>query len=90
VWGCLRPARFGALDTGAPQTAQIQFAPRAGGAFTTVQTVTIAPSRSCYFDLHLTFRSSGKLRLAYTYPPGDQLLGNGASVVSRTVSVTVR
>jgi len=30
------------------------------------------------------------VRLAYTYPPGDQLLGNGAVVLSRTVSVSVR
>ena len=28
VWGCIRPARFGFLDTGSPQTAEIQFAPK--------------------------------------------------------------
>jgi hypothetical protein len=90
VWGCIRPARFGALDSGSPQTAQIQFAPRGSGQYTTLQTVTIDPSASCYFDLHQVFPSSGTLRLAYTYPPGDTLLGNGVGVVSRTVSVTVR
>jgi hypothetical protein len=90
VWGCVRPARFGALDAGAPQTAQIQFAPRGSGQYTTVQTVTINSGASCYFDLHIVFPSSGNVRLAYTYPPGDTLLGNGATVVSRTVAVTIR
>ena len=90
VWGCVRPAAFGVLDTGAPQTAQIQFAPGSSGQYTTVQTVTIGPGSTCYFDLHLTFPSSGNLRLTYTYPAGDLMLGNGAVVVSRTVHVTVR
>jgi hypothetical protein len=90
VWGCVRPAPFGVLDTGQPQTAQIQFAPRSGGAFTTIQTVTVGQGSNCYFDLHLTFPSSGTVRLVYTYPPGDMLLGNGAVVSSRTVSVTVK
>ena len=89
VWGCVRPARFGLLDTGSPQTAQIQFAPRSGGDFSPVQTVTIAPGASCYFDVQVSFPSSGTVRLAYTYPPGDALLGDGVGVVSRTVPVTV-
>ncbi|HTU84092.1 MAG TPA: hypothetical protein VMF57_00885 [Solirubrobacteraceae bacterium] len=90
VWGCVRPAAFGVLDTGSPQTAQLQFAPGSSKQFTTIQTVTIGAGASCYFDLHLTFPSSGTLRLAYTYPPGDLQLGNGAIVLSRTVRVTVR
>jgi hypothetical protein len=90
VWGCIRPARFGVLDTGSPQSAQIQFAPRGSGQFATVQTVTVDSGSSCYFDLHVVFPSSGTVRLAYTYPSGDTLLGNGAGVVSRTVAVTVR
>jgi hypothetical protein len=90
VWGCIRPARFGALDTGSPQTAEIQFAPRGSGQFATLQTVTIDSGASCYFDVRLVFPSSGTVRLAYTYPPGDALLGNGADVVSRTVAVTIR
>jgi hypothetical protein len=89
VWGCVRPAPFGVLDTGQPQTAQIQFAP-SGRGFTTMQTVTVGRGSSCYFDVHLTFPSSGTVRLAYTYPPGDMLLGNGAEVLSRTVGVTVK
>jgi hypothetical protein len=90
VWGCVRPARFGVLDTGSPQTAQIQFAPRRSGNYTTLQTVTIGSGDSCYFDVHVTFPSSGTVRLAYTYPPGDTSLGNGAGVVSRTVAVSIR
>jgi len=89
VWGCVRPARFGLLDSGSPQTADIQFAPNRSGTYTTLETVT-AGTDSCYFDLHMTFPSSGKVRLAYTYPAGDELLGNGAGVVSRSVAVTVR
>jgi hypothetical protein len=89
VWGCVRPAPFGVLDTGQPQTAEIQFAPR-GGPFATVQTVTVGPGSSCYFDLHLTFPSTGSVRIAYTYPPGDMQLGDGFEVHSRTVGVTVR
>jgi hypothetical protein len=89
VWGCVRPARFGLLDTGAPQTAQIQFAPKGSETYSALQTITVSAD-SCYFDLRMTFPSSGKLRLAYNYPAGDELLGNGAGVVSRTVSVTVR
>jgi hypothetical protein len=90
VWGCIRPARFGVLDTGSSQSAQIQFAPRGSQQFTTVQTVTVDSGASCYFDQHLAFPSSGTVRLAYTYPSGDALLGNGALVVSRPVAVTVR
>jgi hypothetical protein len=90
VWGCVRPARFGLLDTGSPQTAEIQFAPTSSQTYTTLQTVTITPGGSCYFDLRLAFPSSGTVRLAYTYPPGDALLGDGAEVVGRAVPVTVR
>src|SRR5581483_11662559 len=75
VWGCVRPAQYGLLDTGSAQAAQIEFAPKGSGAYSTLQTVTVNPD-SCYFDLHLTFLSSGKVRLSYVYPAGDQLLGN--------------
>src|SRR4029077_14600323 len=49
VWGCVRPAQFGAHDTGATQTAQIQFAQTASGPFTTIQNVTLSNSGACYF-----------------------------------------
>ena len=89
VWGCIRPARFGVLDSGGPQTAQLQFASRGSGAYSTLQTITIGAGGNCYFDLPVTFPSSGTVRLAYTYPPGDAQLGNGAEVLSRAVAVTV-
>jgi hypothetical protein len=90
VWGCIRPAQFGIVDTGSPQTAQIQFMPSGSSDYATVQTVTINSGSNCYFDLHLVFPSSGKIRLAYTYPPGDTSFGDGATVLSRTVAVTIR
>ncbi len=67
VWGCVRPAAFGAMDSGSPQTADIQFAPRSTGQYATVDTVPVS-SDSCYFDRHITFPSSGTVRLVYTYP----------------------
>jgi hypothetical protein len=88
VWGCVRPAEFGLLDSGSPQTAQIQFAPSGSGTFGTAETVKIGAN--CYFDVHITFPSSGTVRLAYTYPTGDLQLGNGAEVVSRTVAIKLR
>jgi hypothetical protein len=89
VWGCVRPARYGLLDTGEPQPAQIQFAPRSGGGYSTLQTVLMGDAGDCYFDVRVAFPASGTLRLAYTYPPGS--LGfAGMTVYSRTVSVTVR
>jgi hypothetical protein len=89
VWGCVRPAAFGVMDSGSPQTAQIEFAPGSSNQYSTIQTVTVGPGNGCYFDLHLTFPSSGNVRLAYTYPAGDMSLGNGAEVFGRTIHVTV-
>jgi hypothetical protein len=89
VWGCVRPARYGILDTGSPQRAQIQFAPR-GGDFTTVQTVLVGQPDDCYFDLRIRFPGSGTVRLAYTYPDGTGGGLSGTTVYSRTVAVTVR
>ncbi len=89
VWGCVRPATFGVLDTGEPQTGQIEFAPGSSNQFTTIQTVTIGRGANCYFDVQVAFPSSGNVRLVYTYPLGDALLANGAIVVGRTIHVTV-
>jgi hypothetical protein len=94
VWGCVRPAHYAILDTGTPQTAEIQFAPRSGGGYTTLQTVTIAsPGASCYFDRRIRFPSSGWVRLSWSYPSGDPLLGGFGSAhtaYSRAVQVTLR
>ena len=44
---------------------------------------------NCYFDLRLSFPSSGTVRLAYTYPPGALGLA-GTTVHSRPVAITLR
>jgi hypothetical protein len=89
VWGCVRPARYAILATGAPQTAQIQFAPGSNSTYVPLQTVTVNDSGNCYFDVRLMFPTSGTVRLAYTYPP-DSLGLAGTTVYSRSVAVTVR
>ncbi len=94
VWGCVRPAHYALLDTGTAQTAEIQFARRSGGGYSTVRTLTFgSPSASCYFDLRLRFPSSGSVRLSWTYPSGDPLLGNfgpGHTAYSRTIQIVLR
>jgi len=90
VWGCVRPARYEIFDTGSPQSAQIQFAPR-GGGFTTLQTVLVSDPADCYFDLRIKFPSSGTVRVAYTYPTvGAWPAPVGTTVYSRSVAVTIR
>jgi len=97
VWGCVRPAHYAQLDTGAPQQVQIQYQRASRGAFKTMRTVTINSSRG-YFDLHMTFPASGSVRLAWTYPTNDALLTpgvrlnppEGATAYSRTARVTVK
>ena len=97
VWGCVRPAHYAQLDTGAPQRVQIQFQRGSRGAFTTLRTVTITSSRG-YFDVHMSFPASGSVRLAWTYPSNDPMLGPGVqlnpregdTVYSRTARVTVK
>jgi hypothetical protein len=91
VWGCVRPAQFGWLDTGAPQTAEIQFAPRSSGKYTTLETVAIGEGDDCYFDQRVTFPSSGTVRLAYTYPMSEPAPAvEGSTVYSRSVAITLR
>lgn len=81
MWGCVRPSRYAILDTGQPQTAQIQFARSPSTRFTTVHTVTVGDPDNCYFDVRVRFPGSGIVRLAYTYA--------GTTVTGRTVRVTV-
>jgi hypothetical protein len=95
VWGCARPARYAILDIGQPQTVAIQLQPGSRGAFNTVQTVMVAnPRASCYFDVRVQFPASGTVRLGWSYPTLDHLLGYLAplrphSVVSRYVQITL-
>jgi hypothetical protein len=95
VWGCVRPAHYALLDTGQPQTAEIQFAPRSGGGYRTLATLRISSSKaSCYFDMRVSFPSSGSVRLVWSYPAGDPLLGNyglsGRAAYSRVVAIRLR
>jgi hypothetical protein len=93
VWGCARPAPFAALDTRGPQTVAIQFSRGSSGPsgpFTTIQTVKLAGTSSCYFDVRVKFPASGLVRLGYTYPPSDPLLpAQQGQIVSRSVQVTL-
>jgi hypothetical protein len=88
VWGAVRPAYYATLDTGKAQSVLVQFQTGSKGAWTTVATVAIHNARG-YFDTHLAFPGSGSVRLAWTYPAGDPLLGGG-TVYSRSQKITVR
>ncbi len=83
----MRPAGYARIDTGQAQSAQIQFQAGSTGAWQVIDTVAITNSKG-YIDVHLALPASGAVRLAWTYPAGDPLLGGG-TVYSRTVSVTV-
>jgi hypothetical protein len=95
VWGCVRPSRYAILDSGNPQSAQIQFARSPSTRFTTVKTITVTDPDDCYFDVRIKFPSSGLVRLAYTYPSAslspsvtDSPLA-GTTVTGRTVRVII-
>jgi hypothetical protein len=91
VWGCVRPAHVAQADTGLPQFARIELNGRK------VMTVPIRNSHG-YFDVHVRFRSSGSVRIAWSYPPGDSRLANGytdplaqgETIYSRSVPISVR
>ena len=69
VWGCVRPAHFAMLASKAPQVASIQFKPSSGGAFKTIQRVTITDAYG-YFTASVTFPASGSVRIAWSGPGG--------------------
>jgi hypothetical protein len=80
LWGCVRPAHyFGS----APRSVQIQYRSGSAGAFATLKTVRIRDSRG-YFDVRVTFKSSGSVRLAWSYRAG------ATPVYSRVQKVTIR
>jgi hypothetical protein len=81
VWGAVRPAPHAQLDTRAPQRVRIEFQSGSKGPFRVLQTLTITNPHG-YFDLHMSFPSSGTVRLAWTYP-------HGPTIHSRPVTVTV-
>ncbi len=94
VWGCARPAPYAYLDTHQAQYVQLQFRSRSQSGFRTIRTVRLNAAQSCYFDVHATFRASGSVRLAWSYPPGDRRLSDPATpgqatVYSREVAITI-
>ncbi len=76
VWGCVRPARNGAVVY-----VGLQFAPR-GKPFATLRTLRIANGHG-YFDVGQSFASSGSVRFAWTDPDGQ-------TFYSPTVSIRLR
>ncbi len=88
IWGGVRPAGYARLDTGQAQSVQIQFQRGSSGAWQTIDTVAITNSKG-YIDAHMALPASGAVRLAWSYPAADALLGSG-TVFSRSVTVTVK
>jgi hypothetical protein len=88
IWGAARAAGYAKLDTGQQQSVQTQFQRGSTGSWQTIDTVAITNSKG-YIDVHLAVPASGSVRLAWSYPAGDPLLGSG-TVYSRTQTVTVK
>jgi hypothetical protein len=90
VWGGVRPAPFATLDGFGPQHALVQL--QSHGVWRTISTVTVARSTG-YFDVRLTFPSSGSVRVAWTYPASDPFLTTpnvqGQTIYSRSLNVKV-
>ncbi len=82
VWGAVRPAHYAQADTKAPQRVRIEFQSGSKGPFKTLHTLTITNEHG-YFDLRMSFPSSGAVRLAWRYPHG------GPTIHSRPVTVKV-
>jgi hypothetical protein len=85
VWGCVRPAHYLIGHSRAPQVALIQLAPNTGGPFKTVKRLTLTDPYA-YFDTPVTFRSSGVVRISWSYPRAE----GGGQIHSRTVQLTIR
>jgi hypothetical protein len=81
VWGAVRAAHYAQVDTRAQQRVRIEFQGGSKGPFKTLQTLTLTNEHG-YFDLHMSFPSSGTVRLAWSYP-------HGPTIHSRPVAVTV-
>jgi hypothetical protein len=77
VWGCARPAA-----AYRQRRVLVQYQAGRHGAFATIATLSVHNARG-YFETHVRLRSSGALRLAWSYPAGP-------TVYSRSINVTVR
>ena len=92
IWGGARPAAFATSAPGAAApTVAIQEQSGPGSRWTTIRTVAVS-AQTGYFDIRLRLSYTGKLRLAYTYPPNEPFLPDnvaGTTIHSRDVNVTV-
>lgn len=82
VWGCVRPAYYARLDTGAVQVAQLQFRGQGDRSFQTIRRIVLVDPAG-YFDLRIVFPTTGTVRIAWSYP-------HGHAIYSRAVMVTLR
>jgi hypothetical protein len=82
VWGCVRPARYARIDTGAAQRVRIQFERAGAGRFVTIATIALSDPYG-YFDVHHAFPGSGAVRLAWRYPHGPEIFSRTVAVVAR-------
>ncbi|HET7049142.1 MAG TPA: hypothetical protein VFI54_12840 [Solirubrobacteraceae bacterium] len=94
IWGCARPAHFAQDDTGYTQLVEIQFQRGSRGPFKTLRAVRVTDPHG-YFDLRMSLPASGTVRLAWTFPASDELLGYFDPLMvrtaySRSVRVTLR
>ncbi|MBV8955243.1 MAG: hypothetical protein JO179_13985 [Solirubrobacterales bacterium] len=90
VWGCARPAHWSMLDApDIPDPVKIEFRPASGRAFKTLRTLNLADPHG-YFDVRVSFPSSGTVRLSWTYPSADPLLSPGRTIYSRSVALTIK
>jgi hypothetical protein len=87
VWGAVRPAAYAG---GSPQRALIQFRRASGGGWSSLRAVTITNSAG-YFEVHVLFPASGRVRLQWTYPKAFASLpaGTPRTVTSRTQTITI-
>jgi hypothetical protein len=86
VWGAARPAPIADPVGHDPETVEIQLQSNSRGPFETVRTVSITNARG-YFDVRVPFRSSGRVRLAWSYPPASY--SPATTVYSRLVQITL-
>jgi hypothetical protein len=91
LWGGARPAGYVFTDfgAGAVPPVQVQFAAGRSAQFITLAIVPLSNPQG-YLTTRLIFPSSGRVRLAWTYPQDDQLLPAGPEIYSRTQQISIR
>ena len=80
VWGDVRPATYVARQARHP--VEIQFRPHGAGSFKTVLSVPVTDPHG-YFDTLVTFKGSGTVRLAWTYPDGSRIFSRTSELTAK-------